>query len=255
MTKHLFICGCARSGTTAVALLLNTHPDIALGVERYRDHLFDGNELTPAHFAPEAFFSQLSMHPRNAEPLRSKFNKVTYRGDKIPKLHAYLDQIERNFPEAKVIFLVRNVFDVALSFKTRANDLDDDSWPATRDIHKAILEWNASLRSIFTWINRVDGFVLDYEELFHGTGDMRSLLDYLSLGPSSDMERKLEQNRRFVIRREQNRGAVHLTADEKRHIALNAEFRLYGLICGMQDRSLKSVPVDVADTESIASSS
>ena len=34
--EYLFIAGCARSGTTAMARLLNQDPRILIGIERYK---------------------------------------------------------------------------------------------------------------------------------------------------------------------------------------------------------------------------
>jgi len=226
MVKYLFVCGCARSGTTAVTQLLNAHPYIAVGVERYRESLFKGHELSPDDFRKERFFSQSFGHPRVYEHLQQKYDSVVYRGDKIPKLYEYFDQIARNFPEAKIVFIVRNIFDVALSFKVRANDPEDTQWPSRRNVKKAVVEWNRSLQKASYWIKRTSGYVIGYENLMYGKGDNSGLLGYLELESHPDMSQKLRQLRKQVQRLNKER-AETLSTTEQNFISLNADFDTY----------------------------
>src|SRR5580700_1657278 len=52
--RHLFVAGCPRSGTSALVFLLNEHPQIALGFERFKR---TRALLDPFHFTPAQFFS------------------------------------------------------------------------------------------------------------------------------------------------------------------------------------------------------
>src|ERR1700749_3229545 len=52
--RHLFVAGCPRSGTSALVFLLNEHPRIALGFERFKR---TRALLDPWHFAPAQFFA------------------------------------------------------------------------------------------------------------------------------------------------------------------------------------------------------
>ena len=57
--RFLFVCGVARSGTTVLARLLNNHPQVAVGVERYKYRFM--RRALPADpaslFTRERFFS------------------------------------------------------------------------------------------------------------------------------------------------------------------------------------------------------
>ncbi|NEP86465.1 MAG: sulfotransferase [Okeania sp. SIO2C2] len=69
--KYLFVCGCARSGTTAITKLLNAHPLIAIGVERYKHYAKQDliHKLSPALFKLSVFFDireeQTNINPQH----------------------------------------------------------------------------------------------------------------------------------------------------------------------------------------------
>ena len=53
--QTIFVIGVGRSGTTAMAELLNMHEDICIGIERYKFKFvrrgeFEGNEFEPDDF-------------------------------------------------------------------------------------------------------------------------------------------------------------------------------------------------------------
>ena len=59
---YLFATGCERSGTTILTRLLQSHPGISIGMERYK-YLLRGvrtrrvtRRLCPSHFEPGRFF-------------------------------------------------------------------------------------------------------------------------------------------------------------------------------------------------------
>ncbi len=99
---HLFVAGCPRSGTSALAFLLNEHPRVALGFERYKRVRA---QLDPFHFTPAQFFA-----PVLAETdirgellyarLRARWESGAVRamGDKVPLYTRVLPQLLARFP-------------------------------------------------------------------------------------------------------------------------------------------------------------
>lgn len=146
--KHLFVFGCPRSGTTALGILLNRHPVIALGIERYKHIAMGGRgrEFQPELFEQTRF---LDIRPddtntgRQNEHLAQKFSSgrpIRLTGDKIPRLYRRLTPLRATFPDAYLMVIFRDPVDVALSWQARA-DSPRDSWPAENGAAKALVEW------------------------------------------------------------------------------------------------------------------
>ena len=89
--QFLFVCGCPRSGTTALMSFLCKHPDIALGIERFQMRA-RRHELRPSDFEPTRFFdvrpgntwyTSLEQFPWHYDAMRPKYAPAKYVGDKI----------------------------------------------------------------------------------------------------------------------------------------------------------------------------
>jgi hypothetical protein len=188
---HLFIAGCPRSGTSALVFLLNEHPNLAIGLERFkriRAH------LDPFHFAPTQFFSPLARETDIRGELlyarlRARWDagQVTVIGDKVPLYTRILPRLLERFPTARVVVLVREPLDVAISFCKRAHD-PEDWWPAENDHRLALEMWNETLASARAAERCGEGervFLLPYEPLL--AGDERwlsALISFIDVPPS-----------------------------------------------------------------------
>jgi Sulfotransferase family/Glycosyl transferases group 1 len=189
--RQLFIAGCPRSGTSALVFLLNEHPQLVIGFERFkriRAH------LDPFHFAPARFFSPLAVETdirgeRLYERLRTRWEdgRVTVIGDKVPLYTRVLPQLLKRFPDGRAIVLVRDPLAVASSFRRRASD-PDDWWPAENDHELAVRMWNEALASAREVELGRDGsrlFLMPYEPLLAGDERwLEALTSFIGL-PSS----------------------------------------------------------------------
>ncbi len=149
--RHLFIAGCPRSGTSALAFLLNEHPHVALGFERYKRVRA---QLDPFHFTPAQFFAPvLAETDIRGELLYARLRArwegggVSVVGDKVPLYTRVLPQLLARFPQARVAVLVRDPLAVARSFARRAAD-PEDWWPAENDHRLAVKMWNETLAAV-----------------------------------------------------------------------------------------------------------
>lgn len=148
--EFMFVCGVPRSGTTALGGLLNLHPQIALGVERFRKLALSGPTdrlFTPALFNSERFFS---FQPGDTnvradavyKRMQSKFGTAIFVGDKIPRLYVKFSMLMERFDRPNIIYIVRDLAAVARSWNARADNPADAAWPESNDYKKAVVEWN-----------------------------------------------------------------------------------------------------------------
>jgi hypothetical protein len=232
----IFICGCPRSGTTALWRLLSADDRCVIGVERYGNRFFSDEFIEPAHFRKErflslengdTFYSNLNDFNSYYTNLDRKFDEAIYRGDKIPKLYEYFERVKNNFHGAKIIMIFRNIFDVAASYKLRKED-PLDNWDA--GVAESIRDWNKSLESGLSYREQLNIKFVDYEKIFSRDGDLSGILKYLDL----DVSDKLVGRHSNLIDRsnqlEQARSR-NLTSVEVKEICLHADFARYREIC------------------------
>ena len=190
--KYIFICGCPRSGTTALVRLLNAHQSVAIGMERYK-YYANKNEISKINqnaFTPKMFFdlkdeqTNIKWHEFYADLADKYRSKPEYNGDKYPHYYRFYNEINENLGNVKWIFILRNIDSVAKSYNARAAN-PKDGWPKEADYKKAVVHWNESL--IKTWKyqkHKPDSqlFVCEYERLFgYEMSYLNSLLSFLDL--------------------------------------------------------------------------
>jgi glycosyltransferase involved in cell wall biosynthesis len=240
---QLFIAGCPRSGTSALVFLLNEHPQIALGFERFKR---TRAQLEPFHFAPKQFFS-----PVLAETdirgellyrrLRERWQRgsVAVVGDKVPLYWRVLPELLERFPRGRLILLVRDLRDVAASFERRAHD-PEDWWPAENDHTLAVRMWSEALRRVRDAESGGYGeriFLLPYEPLL--AGDERWLCALLAfIGLSSSVRLGAEHHR--LAARWQARIREPAEPGLVSHVESHRDPELEGWARGRMERQLES---------------
>ncbi|MGF1553291.1 MAG: sulfotransferase [Paracoccaceae bacterium] len=167
--RFLFVGGCPRSGTTALAAILNAHPACLIGDERFFRR-FKAGTATPALFARERFLrvEEGDLHARYAGQLDrvgpTAWDRATLVGDKFPPVWEAYALIAERFPGARIVYALRAPEPVAQSYQRRADDPADE-FPF--DAAEAVAQWNASLRATLAEIDAGrDILVVDYERLF-----------------------------------------------------------------------------------------
>ena len=210
---HLFVCGVARSGTTALARCLNRHRRIVLGIERFRRALIASNAVD-CHglFEKDRFFDfrrsdnaaytaaatrlaggrETTVNGGQVTPAsgwpwrlyddaRSKYDNALYVGDKIPALYGRAQFLREKFPGCKLVFLVRAPIAVGMSWQVRA-DNPASPWPRRNGFSEAIAEWNNALKTMMLAKASLgsDLIVVLFEDMFADNG-LRRLLSRLDL--------------------------------------------------------------------------
>ncbi|GIU02816.1 sulfotransferase family protein [Shewanella algidipiscicola] len=150
MWKPLFICGCPRSGTSALRNVFNADPRFALGMERYYSRGSTTFSLKREHFSKSRFYDLQEGDTfwaslDNCSSNKSYFDDSIYRGDKIPLLYKHLQSLFIEMPDSTVLFIVRDIYEVAASYNVRAKDENDSLWARNQDFKVAVDDWNESL--------------------------------------------------------------------------------------------------------------
>lgn len=185
--KYLFVCGCARSGTSALATLVSKTPDVFVGMERYISIFKRTGALSQDLFEKERFLNiqKGDSHIEHFEGrahyhnLREKLDSASIIGDKIPSLYRGYEMLLNNFPGCKIIFIYRNLFDVCDSWDRRAQE--GKNWGEDRNWRIAIDEWNLSIQSTLKFAEAGSVLPVSYEDLFFGNSGAEDISDYLGV--------------------------------------------------------------------------
>ncbi|MGH3096748.1 MAG: sulfotransferase, partial [Streptosporangiales bacterium] len=217
--RPIFVLGCPRSGTTLLGLMLQAHPKIAIPPESrflmpvyFRRHRFGSLEHAPSRrrlaqaIIKTPKFRDLGLDPEqltedivaNAGTVGAAFGLVfrSYAdrfdkerwGDKRPGYHNYLWAIERLFPDAQYIHLVRDGRDCVASLK--------QMWWWQKSTHESVRAWMRATENVAAARQRMPaGSVheLRYEDLVtEPEKQLREMCDFLGepfdermLNPSS----------------------------------------------------------------------
>lgn len=194
---YLFLAGVARSGTTALRRILGNHPEIAVGMERYKK-LWGRRieDLGPELFERERFFDysdaltnitpEVSWAQERLADLEAKWDTARYRGDKMTVIRARA--LWERFPQARFVFIVRDISLVASSWERRAADPNDTGWREGAGAERAVAAWNTSVGRVLHAVQaRPDqAIVLDYTRFFGdpaGAG-LNATMRFLDLDPA-----------------------------------------------------------------------
>lgn len=120
-----------RSGTTFFARVLNEHPRLLCGMER-----FNGPALSPAHLTFEGFRTldlERASAPKHHDLLNQKMNLPdVIIGEKCPRSYLHFHKIMPRFKEAnqplQIISIFRSIENIEHSWYRRATNKNDTSW-------------------------------------------------------------------------------------------------------------------------------
>jgi len=210
-TKPIFIVGCPRSGTTLLASRLNLHSQIAVSSETHffeiLNNFFLINVIYPLTYRGIhrlLFYSQMkdlkidfndfiklfnqtekqyiNVFDISMDLYRSKVNKK-YWCEKTPQHLKHLSNIYYYYPNAKVICILRDGRDVALS-------LSKAPWHEN-NIAMSSLEWNENIK----YLNQANSkyskekfFVLKFEQFIENPQDsLKSICNFIGVNFESNL--------------------------------------------------------------------
>jgi hypothetical protein len=200
----VLVLGVRRSGTTLLRVMLDRHSELAVPDESYFVPQLADRHLR--HVDPDKFVDDLRRIDTLAEwdvPLEKVRARVTVGmptgaaiatvyavyaeahgkprwGDKTPMYMQNLRLLERLFPDALFVHLIRDGRDAALSFLSMPKGLMTETWMQPRDVAGFADQWRAEVKAAQRLGRRVgDGRYLEvrYEDL---VGDVESVLRRIS---------------------------------------------------------------------------
>ncbi len=244
--EYLFVTGCARSGTSVMADLLRAHCHIAMGRERFAHRYLGDRCFSPSLFDKERFCRQLheqDSHHRTLgayyEDLYQRFDQCRYRGDKVPEIALDYSPLLASYRRPKVVYMLRNCFDVADSFKHRAlraeAEGDKGGWPWDRASEAAVAEWSLSLRNSLKVLDSLDLLFVVYERLFVDDSLLIQLFRFLDL-PVTEAVANAHRSFMRVHQDLDDKRRNTLTSLEKLYIMRNADFAAYRRALDNADR-------------------
>ncbi len=242
--QFVFVCGCPRSGTTTTTNLIRTHEKIALGRERYQN-LFQRTKRVPRElFQKDRFCNSLldgDTHHKTLgkyyEDLNARFDACTHIGDKLPRLFLAYDYIAATYPDCKIVFLARNIFDVACSFERRRRHsiaTPDAPWPITQGYRDAVEDWNNSLAMTLKWRSKLDILVVNFERLYLDDCLRSQIFGFLGLSETPQVQRFWEQAKITRHSLDAARRST-LNDDQKLYVQTQASFDDYYSVLALND--------------------
>jgi len=214
---HLIVSGVARSGTTALAELLNAHPQIGVGIERYKFRYLRENTYDPGFFGRDRFFDfqsgDTNLRPAERpawapvyDAIAAKWDTARVIGDKVPDLTPVLEDFLDAQPGTRCLYILRNLKDVGLSWQARA-DKPRDKWPQGKNFAAACESWaeqTSQLQALFDTRPEIkDRFLLiDYDRMYAKETPIEAALrGFLGIDPAPPFSEMLKRHRAFMARR------------------------------------------------------
>jgi len=208
--RTVIICGVARSGTTALARLLNAHPLVCIGLERYKFPWYRGKAFEPNLFEKDRFFDFQSddtnilpgadaSYAQLYSAMRKKWDLAQVLGDKIPHAFLRMDEFDAIYQGAQYLYIFRSVDEVASSWKARSLNELDRGWRRTDGCKQAVKAWNKGNKRILQRLGQYAGRirVLSYDRIFCGErSELERLRAFLRLPSDSNLDEAFVESAR-----------------------------------------------------------
>ncbi|MCU1429180.1 MAG: sulfotransferase protein [Actinomycetia bacterium] len=191
----IFIVGTMRSGSTLLRLVLDAHPDLAIGVETGFMRSVDGIITVPGFLFGDRWYERHGLALSDLEARIAAFYDAIFRdhahalgrarwGEKTPFHVWHLERMARLFPDARFVVIVRHAGGAATSLYEWRHDF-------TTQLHDWVSENHEILRRAPALGDRL--CLLRYEDLLTDPrGVLQELLPFAGLSWSDDVLRHHE---------------------------------------------------------------
>lgn len=237
MPKVMLISGCPRSGTTGFRTTLTQDTRLAIGLERYL-RLSINKKLTPDLWERERFIdvqpNDTHVQPnhrswgianRAIDRVRDNYDTLDYIGDKLPRSANSFEVLAETLPDIKIIYLLRNPFDVAASYNKRARNENDKRWRPVTNYSVAVKQWNFDIRQAVAFLDQLDFHIVRYETIFQNFEEFEKVYAFLGLEMNDGARSGWQDAHERSLSLEAQRSA--LTDEEKVHLCAYCNFANY----------------------------
>ncbi|NKW91438.1 sulfotransferase [Rhodobacteraceae bacterium R_SAG9] len=217
---HLLVTGTARSGTTALAELLNAHHQVCIGIERFKFQYLRSNNYSDELLERDRFFD-FREEDTNLRPavrphwqgvydqISEKWDRAKVIGDKVPDMSPVLEDYMAANPRFKCIYILRNLKDVGLSWQARA-DRTRDAWPKGKGFILACEEWEKQTRTVHDIVAsghlRARMLILDYDAIYaEDSRVLPAIMGFLGLDASAAFTETFARHVEFASERRSRR--------------------------------------------------
>jgi hypothetical protein len=206
----VFVLLSQRSGTSALVHTLNEHPRATVGIERYKFLWRDWPEQYDASLFEEDRFLALDPTETNIlgterwdnyyARMRERWGPDTLSGDKVqPITPEMVRGILDATPQARFLYIFRQLLPLASSYAVRARNPDDQNWSDNRGALAGLKVWR---RDNLAVLNMLDDpelgpaiLPIAYEDFYQGDPvTIDAVLDHVGLDHAPPFDRMVEKN-------------------------------------------------------------
>jgi hypothetical protein len=203
MYPSIFVVGTQRSGTTLLCRMLTAHPNIFL-----KNELSDSYKIFSGNKSKQEIINDIDIEIQNAyhENLESFLKRIGKKvwGLKDPKLTYCLDDLVNHFPDAKVLFIIRDGRAVANSYMK-------SKWGSATNTYYGALRWKkeVELQRVFIQKNLQMCHVVIYEDLVRNAEkELVEICSFIGQSYSENMKNYSEQPV-YIKKNELNKHTFH----------------------------------------------
>ncbi len=203
MQPSIFVVGTQRSGTTLLCRMLTAHPNIFI-----KNELSDPYRIFSVNKSKQEVIHDIEIEIQNAyhENLESFLKRIDKKvcGLKDPKLTYCLDDLSNHFPDAKILFIIRDGRAVSNSYMK-------SKWGSATNTYYGALRWKreVELQRVFMQKNLQRCHTVIYEDLVRNTEkELLEICSFIGQPYSKNMKNYSEQPV-YIKKNELNKHTFH----------------------------------------------
>jgi hypothetical protein len=186
--------------------------------ERLLDVRPDDTQVQPGHPGWNNAYETLKYAYDN-------YDDLAYVGDKLPRSANSYGCFRDSVPDMKILYMLRNPFDVAASYNKRARNEKDKGWRPQTDYRTAVAHWNLDVTETVKYLEDLQFHVIRYETVFFDRNEFQGVYDFLGLELTDEILDIWQNSRRKSRDMEGQRSA--LTDEEKVYVCAHSDFGAY----------------------------
>ena len=203
MQPSIFIIGTQRSGTTLLCRMLTAHPSIFIKNELPNLCRTFSRNRSKQEIINDINIEIQNTYYENLESFLKKIDKKVW-GLKDPRLTYCLDDLANHFPDAKILFIIRDG-------RAVANSYIKSKWGSATNTYYGALRWKGEveLHRAFMKKNLERCHVVRYEDLIRNTEkELIEICSFIGQPYSENMKNYSEQPS-YIKRNELNKHVFH----------------------------------------------